>query len=373
MSGASSTRAALLGRVRRVVVKVGSTVLASDPGSFARIAQDLARARERGVASVLVSSGAIALGLSAIGCDKRPTSIPLLQAAAAAGQPELMRRWQKAFRRHALAVAQVLLTHADLADRRRYLNARRSIEALLERGVVPVINENDTVAVDEIRFGDNDQLAAMITSLVGADLLVLLSDVEGLRDREGARVALVRDVPGEALPLVEAPPGGAPKRPGLGSGGMASKLESARRAGLYGVRVVIAPGLAKAPVERVLAGEDVGTLVLPPEGRLPSRKHWIGFTLRPRGALVVDDGALRALRAGKSLLPAGIVAVEGDFEVGDPIAVRGKDGADVARGLSAYGAAEVERIRGLHTRDIAKRLGYESGGEVIHRDDLVLV
>lgn len=365
---APSDRAALLGDVRRLVVKIGSTVLASDPGSFARIAQDVARARERGVSCVLVSSGAIALGLPAIGCEKRPTSIPLLQAAAAAGQPELMRRWQKAFARHGAPVAQVLLTHADLADRRRYLNARRSLEALLERGVVPVINENDTVAVDEIRFGDNDQLAAMITSLVGADLLILLSDVEGLRDRGGARVGLVRDVTGEALPLVEPP-----KRPGLGSGGMTSKLESARRAGLYGVRVVIAPGLSKAPIERVLAGQDVGTLVLPPAGRLPSRKHWIGFTLRPRGALIVDDGAVRALRAGKSLLPAGVVEVEGDFEVGDPIAVRGRDGADVARGLSAYGAAEVTQIRGLHTRDITRRLGYESGGEVIHRDDLVLV
>jgi len=361
-------RTALLGPLRRLVVKIGSTVLATDPRSFGRVARDIARARSRGVSCVVVSSGAIALGLSAIGCDDRPRSIPLLQAAAAAGQPELMRRWQRAFARHRIAVAQVLLTHADLADRRRYLNARHSLEALIERGVVPIINENDTVAVDEIRFGDNDQLAAMITSLVGADLLLLLSDVDGLRDADGARVALVRDVQSEATPLVE------PGRPrAIGSGGMASKLESARRAGKYGVRVVIAPGLQPRAIERVLGGEDVGTLLLPPAGRMPSRKHWIGFTLRPRGVVVVDDGAARALRSGRSLLPSGLVAAEGDFEAGDPVCVRTRDGQDLARGLVGYAAAELIRIKGLHTRDIARTLGYESGGEVIHRDDLVLL
>ena len=368
MTATSISRAVELGRVQRLVVKLGSTVLASDPRSFGRIARDVARARARGVSCVVVSSGAIALGLDVIGCEERPRSIPLLQAAAAAGQPELMRRWQRAFARHGIGVAQVLLTHADLADRRRYLNARRALETLLERGVVPVINENDTVAVDEIRFGDNDQLAAMITSLVGADLLLLLSDVEGLRGRDGVRVALVRDIASEAQPLVETP-----QPRGLGSGGMASKLESARRAGLDGVRVVIATGLQARPVERVLLGEDVGTLLLPPAGRLPSRKHWIGFTLRPRGVLVVDDGAARALRSGRSLLPSGLVSVEGEFEAGDPVCVRTRDGKDVARGLVAYADVEVGRIRGLHTRDIARTLGYESGGEVIHRDDLVLL
>jgi len=262
----------------------------------------------------------------------------------------------------------VLLTHDGITERSLYLNARAALDALLAHACVPIINENDTVAVDEIRFGDNDQLAAMITSLVGADLLVLLSDVEGLRDRSGGRVAVVRDVAAEAVPLVDPP---APGR--LGSGGMASKLESARVAGLHGVPVVIAAGLSPSPVEKILAGEDVGTLVLPPRGRLPSRKHWIGVTLRPRGALVVDAGAVRALRGGKSLLPSGVVSVEGAFEAGDPVAVRDPEGRDVARGLTAYAADEVERIRGLHTKEIARRLGYESGGEVVHRDDLVLV
>jgi glutamate 5-kinase len=357
-----------LTRARRLVVKIGSGVLARHPASFGRIAREVARAREAGRGVVIVSSGAIALGLGAIGCAERPRSIPLLQAAAAAGQPRLMQRWGRALARHQVPVAQVLLTHADFADRRRYLNARHALEALTGRGVVPILNENDTVAVDEIRFGDNDQLAAMTTSLVGADLLILLSDVTGLADERGRRVPVVRDIGREAVPLV------APPRPGqLGSGGMASKLEAARRATLHGVAVVIASGAAASPIAPILAGDDVGTFFPPLEGRLPSRKHWIGFTLRPRGAVTVDDGAVAALRAGKSLLPAGVVAVTGTFEAGDPVAVHSRAGQELARGLVAYSASEIGLVRGRHSRDISRLLGYEAGAEIIHRDDMVLI
>ncbi|MBI2895485.1 MAG: glutamate 5-kinase [Deltaproteobacteria bacterium] len=357
-----------MARARRLVLKVGSSVLAGDPRSFGRIARDVAAARVSGRAALIVSSGAIALGLQAVGCARRPTSIPLLQAAAAAGQPLLMRRWERAFARHRIAVAQVLLTHADFADRRRYLNARRALEALLGRGVVPVLNENDTVAVDEIRFGDNDQLAAMTTGLIGADLLVLLSDVAGLEDSSGGRVSVVTDIDREALPLVRRP-----RKPGLGSGGMASKLDAARRATLLGVPVIIARGLGPSALSSVLAGGDEGTLFLPPRRPVRSRKHWIGFTLRPRGILAVDEGAAAALRSGKSLLPSGVMEASGEFEAGDAVTIRSPSGADVARGLTAYGLTEVLRIKGLHSREIARALGYESGAEIIHHDDMVLL
>lgn len=350
---------------RRVVVKIGSRSITSD-GRFAAMAGQVRALREAGRAVVVVSSGAIALGIRRLGLDGRPRSIARLQAAAAAGQSQLMRAWEDALAAEGSTAAQVLLTHADLADRDRYLNARAAISALLELGSVPVINENDTVAVEEIRFGDNDQLAAMVATLVGADLLVLLTDVEGLLDDAGARVSVVAEV-ADAMALVRAEPSD------VGSGGMASKLDAARRATHHGVPVVIADARAPGVLVRVVDGEDVGTLCLPHGSPLASRKHWIAFTLKPRGAIVVDEGAARALTQGKrSLLPAGVLGVRGEFDPGDAVRIVDATLTEIARGLSRYGTKDVARLAGARTTQIEERLGRAGGEEIVHRDDLVV-
>ncbi len=346
------------------MVKVGSRALMGGGGLFEVLADQVRRQRASGRQIVLVSSGAIGLGRSRLGMGKRPKDMPRLQAAAAVGQSRLVRRWEDAFERHGVAVAQVLLTHADLTDRDRYLNARHALDALLELGAVPVINENDTVSVEEIRFGDNDQLAAMVATLVGADLLVLLTDVDGILDDAGQRVPLVDDLD-EVTPYVRG------SVDDLGSGGMASKLEAARRATRRGVPVVIAEAARPGLLAELLAGGDVGSLVLPRGAKLPSRKHWIAYTLRPQGDILVDDGAAAALRGGASLLPAGVVGVRGDFEPGDAVRLVGPEG-EVARGLARYGTADVARLAGAQSQEIEERLGRLGSGVVVHRDDLVV-
>jgi len=365
-----------LASARRVVVKIGSRSLVGaslhepgrpDAGRFEPLAEQVARLRDDGRAVVLVSSGAVALGRGRLGFGARPKSIAQLQACAAVGQSLLMRGWEAAFATRSIAVAQMLLSHADLSDRERYLNARGALDALLELGAVPVINENDTVAVDEIRFGDNDQLAAMVCTLGAADLLVLLSDVEGLLDGDGRRVSEVTDVDA-ALELV------APRAPDdVGSGGMASKLESARRAARHGVPVVIADARVDGILAQVLAGEDVGTRVAASAARLPSRKHWIAYTLRPRGELILDDGAVRAVREkGRSLLPAGVLGVRGAFAPGDAVVLTDREGHEIGRGLTRYSTADAATLAGAKSHEIRARLGYHGGDELVHRDDLVL-
>jgi glutamate 5-kinase len=317
---------------------------------------------------VVVSSGAIALGFRRLGLTQRPTLMAELQASAAAGQSRLMHAYEEAFGQHGIEVAQVLLTHDGISDRSLYLNARAALDALLSHGCVPIINENDTVAVDEIRFGDNDQLAAMVATLVGADLLVLLTDVEGLLDADGQRIATVRDVE-HVRGLVRPHAAG-----GLSLGGMESKLESARRASLRGLPVVIADARNPQILVELLAGADVGTLVLPQGSRLASRKHWIAYTLKPRGSVLVDAGAVKALvERQSSLLAAGVLGVKGDFAQGDPISVLAPDGKEIARGLTRYGMHEVARLAGAKASDIAARIGHYAGDAVIHRDDLVLL
>jgi glutamate 5-kinase len=279
-----------------------------------------------------------------------------------------MRRYEEAFESVGGKVAQVLLTHADLADRVRANNAREAIDALLEAGVVPIINENDTVAVEEIRFGDNDQLAALVAALTSADLLVLLSDVEGLLDRDGKRVPFVRDVESEAMPLVDAS-----KISEVGSGGMASKLEAARRGTLAGATVVIADARAPHTIEDVVAGKDVGTRFEPHRDRLAARKHWILFTLRPRGALIVDEGAARALESrGGSLLAVGVLGVRGTFGAGDAVQIVTADGREVGRGLAALAAIDVARVARKKGPEIETILG-RALDAVVHRDDLVVL
>jgi glutamate 5-kinase len=362
-----------LARARRVVVKIGSRLIKDDPpGRPAAVAAEIAALRARGVSALVVSSGAIALGVARAGLAERPRELPALQAAAAIGQGRLMQHWDAAFGAHGMPVAQVLLTHEDVADRARFLSARHALFALFEMGAIPIINENDTVATEEIKFGDNDRLAALVVNLIGADLLIILTDVDGLHDADpregGKRVPLVRDVDQEAAPIA----GGSVS--GVGTGGMASKVQAAKIAGKSGVPTVVVSGRAPDAIARVLAGEDRGTLFLPSEERLASRKHWIAYVLRPAGALVVDSGARTALvEKRKSLLPSGVTEVRGKFAAGDAVSVVDAAGVELARGLAAYGSDEVDRIRGKRSADIEPILGYKYLDEVIHRDDLVLI
>ena len=358
-----------LTEARRIVVKIGTkSITAGDRGRFGDVAKQVAALRAQGRQAVVVSSGAIALGFPRLGLKSRPTQMAELQASAAAGQSRLMHAYEEAFRAYGLEVAQVLLTHDGITDRSLYRNARAALDALLAHDCVPIINENDTVAVDEIRFGDNDQLAAMVATLVGAELLVLLTDVEGMLDAQGVRIPVVSDVD-EVKGLVRPHQAG-----GVSLGGMESKLESARRASMRGLPVVIADARDPEVLIAISGGQDVGTLVLPKGSPLASRKHWIAFTLKPRAVLIVDDGATRAVCQQKSsLLPAGVLGVRGDFNPGDPISIQSIDGREIARGLARYGSLDVARIAGLKASEIAAVLGHYAGDAVVHRDDLVVL
>jgi glutamate 5-kinase len=356
-----------LTKARRVVIKVGSRALAGDAGIYDMLAAGVAEAHasRRGVA--MVSSGAIALGMKKMGLSTKPKEMALLQAAAAAGQSVLMRLYEEAFARQGLSVAQVLLTHFDLADRTRANNARDALAALLDGKLVPIINENDTVAVDEIRFGDNDLLASMVTPLVSADVLILLSDVAGLLDGKGNRIPVVRNVTREARPLVTA------STSGPGTGGMASKIEAARRGMLAGATVVVADAHQPGAIGKILAGEDVGTLFVPHPQRIQARKHWIAFTLRPRGAILLDRGAVEAvIENGRSVLPVGVIGVRGAFGAGDAVTLVAPDGREIGRGLARLGASDVAAIAGKKSEDLAALRGSEEDVVVVHRDDLVL-
>jgi len=367
-----------LARARRVVVKLGTSLLAPKHGGvqtrrFSAIARQVSAEMKRGREVVVVSSGAVGLGTRKLGLAERPSSIPGKQAAAAVGQIDLCRRFERAFAREKLLVGQILLDHAGFADRERFLHARSTLQQLLADGVVPLINENDSVATEELRFGDNDQLAAQVVNTCGADLLILLTDVDGLRDgdpRSGraTRIAEVEEVTARVLALA----GG--EGSALSTGGMRSKLFAARAASRFGVPTVIADGRSQDVLRRILDGEDLGTLVRPAEEQLSSRKHWIAFTLKPRGSLSLDAGAVRALRERRaSLLPAGVIEVRGRFGVGDLVACLAPDGGEIARGLVSYDAREIERIKGQRTRDISAALGYSNGDEVIHRDNLIVL
>ena len=369
------------GRIRRVVVKLGSSTLTSPRRGLreeviGELAEQVATlAAERDVSVVVVSSGAIACGRKALGLKGRPT-LPQKQAAAAIGQPALMEAWSRALGRRGRMAAQVLMTHEDFADRTRYLNARATFEALLAAGAVPVVNENDTVATAEIRMGDNDHLAALVAHLVGADLLVLMTDSDGLftadphRDPGARRVPVVERIDDDLLGTARGT-----RADGPGSGGMSTKLAAARLAASYGVPVVITRGDVERRLEEVVQGRDVGTLVLPSEGARPSRrKLWIATARRPRGTLTVDEGAARVLRGeGKSLLPAGIVAVTGDFEPGDVVTILDPEGRPLGRGVCGWSAGDVARGMGRRTGDLGELLAGGLQPEVVHRDDLTLL
>jgi glutamate 5-kinase len=362
-----------------VVVKVGTQVLTCDDGQLdqARIeqlAQQLHEVLQSGRKVVLVSSGAVGAGMGRLGMTQRPTDLPRLQAVAAIGQSRLVEAYERALAPFGHHAAQVLLTAEDLEHRPRYLNARNTLLTIMELGAIPIINENDTVSVDELRttFGDNDRLAAIVTNLIRAPLLVLLSDVEGLYDGDprqpGSKVIpTVERLDQSIYDLV------CDRRGGRGKGGMASKLEAARLCTSSGENLIIASGRDPSVLSKVLAGEIVGTLFLTQGQSLAARKRWIGFSVKPRGTLQLDAGAREAIqRKGRSLLAAGILDVEGRFAKGDVVALRGQDGMEIARGLTNYGHEELARIKGLRTSQIADVLGECPYEEVIHRDNMVV-
>jgi glutamate 5-kinase len=361
-----------LPQVSRLVVKVGTSSLVTPGGGVSRtrldrlVTQVAAAARER--PSVLVSSGAISAGLRPLGMVRRPSDIPALQAAAAVGQGRLMAAYSEAFARRRLVAAQVLLTQDDFVHRRQFVNAKNTFQRLLAAGAVPVVNENDTVATEEIRFGDNDRLAALVAVMVQADLLVLLSDVEGIysRDPRKGRAVLLREV--ADLGGVHA------TGPHRGLGGMASKIEAATIATAAGIGVVVANASRASVLDRILDGEAVGTYLPPAPRRQRARKAWIAFVRDVRGRLGVDDGAERALRKdGRSLLAAGVRSVEGGFAAGDAVEVTGPGGRAFARGIVNYGSGELARIAGRSGADLASLPGGPYDREVIHRDQLVVI
>src|SRR5512138_2554287 len=369
-----------LSRARRLVVKVGTGTLTDPAGRFdrancARVAAELADVA-RGRRLVLVSSGAVTMGAERLGLVRsraKPWDIPTKQACAAVGQPHLMAAWGEALGAHGLKVAQVLLTADDLASRKRFLNARRTFERLLERGVVPVVNENDTVAVDEIKVGDNDTLAALVAGCVEADLVAMLTDVEGLYDRspEQAGATLLHDVPRIGAD-VERMAGGAGTERSVG--GMATKVKAARRLAAQGVPTALLSGRRPGALRALLAGEPVGTVFAAGKERLPSRKGWLAVAARGKGVILVDAGARKALVDQKrSLLPSGVRAVQGQFGIGDPVDIAVDPARPFARGLAGYAADEVRRIAGLKTSEIERTLGYKYLDEVVHRDDMVLL
>ncbi len=373
----TASRLELLRPVRRVVVKVGSGVLTATDGLNTRVIRDLADdicgLRKEGVEVILVSSGAIASGLKKIGLSKRPDSISHQQAVAAVGQSTLMMVYEKAFGRHGQRVAQILITRDDLNHRRRYLNARNTLFTLLSWKIVPIINENDTVVVDEIKFGDNDNLSAMVTNLTDSHLLINLTDIDGLFDKDprihqDARlISVVERANKEVMRYASSIPGF------LGTGGMGAKIRAAQKVALAGAPTIIANGLKRGILRHIFMGKEEGTLFMPRDVALCSRKHWIAFTRSPKGEVVIDRGAETALlKRGKSLLPSGIKAVRGRFNLGDSVVLLNEDEQALAVGMVNYHSGDIRKIMGLKSMEIESRLGFKHDDEVIHRDNLVL-
>ncbi|MDX2480374.1 MAG: glutamate 5-kinase [Desulfuromusa sp.] len=370
-------RKALLAHVKRVVIKIGSGVISNVGGledaRVGALSTDICRLLDRGLEVIVVSSGAVAAGKGQLGIVGRPQTIPQKQAAAAIGQTRITREYQETFQALNYNVAQVLLTRDDLSNRRRYLNARNTVMTLLEYGVTPIVNENDTVVVEEIRFGDNDNLSALVTNLVEADLLIILSDVDGLYDQDPAENPQAQLIPvvERVTPEIEAM--GGESRSSLGTGGMSTKLKAAKRAALSGVGTLIVNGRSANILSRIFSGEEVGTYILPAQSKLSAKKHWIAFSKKPRGKLLIDEGGQGAvIRHGKSLLPSGICGVDGGFERGDAVRLCNRDGEEFARGVISYSLAETLQIMGKQCADIEKILGYKYRDEVVCRDNLVL-
>jgi len=371
-------RKELLKGVNRVVIKVGSAVLTENgalhrPTIF-RLSEEIAFLKKKGFQVTLVSSGAIAAGMGRLGIKKKPETIPQKQAVAAIGQGRLIQVYEEAFERFDLKVAQILLTRDDLTHRGRYLNARNTLTILLNWGIIPIINENDTVAVEEIKFGDNDNLSALITHLIDGDLLIILTDLDGLYNRDPRQYPQA-----ELVPVVEKVDGPIIRYTSINSGewglgGMRTKIKAARKVTLQGTPVIIANGRREGVLKEIIKGRPWGTLFLPEKHSLSRKKHWIAYTLKPRGEIILDEGARKALvEKGKSLLPSGIVAVKGRFGVGSCVRCLDQEGKRVAKGLVNYSSFDLEKIKGLKTSEIETRLEFKQSDEAIHRDNLVVI
>ncbi|MEG0797795.1 MAG: glutamate 5-kinase [Acidaminococcaceae bacterium] len=376
----SSVNRAALAKAKRIVIKVGSSTITHSTGKcnfsqIDRLAREIADLENQGKEIILVSSGAVAVGVDRMGLPEKPRTIPGKQAAAAVGQGVLMHTYEKIFADYGQTVAQVLLTRIDSVDRHRYTNCRNTFLALLEHRVIPIVNENDVVAIDELKIGDNDNLSATVAGIVDADLLIILSDVAGLytanpqRDPNARLVSEVTDI----TPAIEASAGDAGSL--VGTGGMATKIQAAKAATSSGIHLVIAAGEEKYAIERILKGEDLGTLFVSRENRLQFRKRWLAFGARIVGQIVIDSGCAQAVQraGGCSILPAGILAVSGEFEAGNTISVVAEAGQELARGLTNYSSEELQAIKGTKTSQIEELIGHKQFDEVIHRDNLVIL
>lgn len=373
-------RSQILSKIKKVVIKIGTGILTTDDGHLDKdqiknLAGQTVELNQMGYHVVVVSSGAVGSGMGELGIEKRPVTLPELQAVAAVGQSKLISMYDDCFKLHGYHAAQILLTREDFEDRQRYLNTCNTIHTLFRLKAIPVVNENDTISVDEIKFGDNDALSALVTNLLNAELLIILSSVDGLYDKhptgksKAAVIPVVENVSDEIRQLAF------DLKTKRGVGGMQTKLEAASVVTNAGESVIIANGRMDGVLKKIVQGEHIGTLFLPKHEKLASRKRWIGYTIKPKGKISIDDGATHALRdKGKSLLASGIVSVEGIFSKGDIISISGKgNGAIVARGLTNYSSAEIEKIKGCSTVHIAKVLGYKLYDEVIHRDNMVIL
>lgn len=368
-----------LENVKRIVIKVGSSILTSvekglNREMFSSLAKEISELKRQGYEVIMVSSGAIAAGMEKLGYKIRPQSITHKQATAAVGQSRLINIYETYFSRHQQMVAQILLTHEDLSHRKRFLNARNTILTLVGLGIIPIINENDTVVVDEIKFGDNDNLSALITNLVEAELLIILTDMEGICDLDprvypnAKCISLIEDIDKDLDAMI------GETASEMSVGGMVSKIQAAKKAARFGVPTIVACGTKKEVIHQIIKGKEIGTLILPKSEALSSRKGWIAFNLKPKGNIFVDEGAKRAIvQRGKSLLPSGITEVKGNFNRGDSVSCLGPRGKEFARGLVNYSSDELEKIKGLKTEKIENVLGYKYSDEVIHRDDLVVL
>lgn len=368
-----------LKNAKRIVVKVGSSTITHANGKrdFARmdrLARELSDLQNQGKEMILVTSGAVAVGVDRLGLTEKPKTIPGKQAAAAVGQGILMHTYDKFFSEYGQITAQVLITRQETVDRHRYINARNTFKELLKSRVIPIVNENDVVALDELKIGDNDNLSALVAGIVEADLVIILSDVDGLytaNPQTHPDAKLVSEVE-EITPAIEASAGGAGSS--VGTGGMATKLQAAKNATTSGINLVIASGEELDSVTRILNGENIGTLFVSRENRLQFRKKWLAFGARIKGKLTVDAGCAKAMKkaGGCSILPVGIKAVEGEFEPGNTVSIVNESGEELARGLSHYASDEIQKILGCHSDEIEVRLGHKAFDEVVHRDDLVI-
>jgi len=366
------------GAFKRIVIKVGTSSVAHTTGKpnlylIENLVRQLADLYNQGKEVILVTSGAIGTGVGKLGLPGRPKTIPEKQAAAAVGQGILMHIYEKYFTEYGVTAGQVLLTREDFSDRRRFLNARNTLHALLQYGVIPVVNENDTVAVDEIKLADNDTLSALVASLVGAELLILLTDIEGLYTadpRKDPNAGLISDVR-EITTDIELLADGAGSK--MGTGGMSTKIQAARIAMHSGVVTVIARSAEKSIIRQIVSGEQVGTVFWPSANKMENKKRWIAYSSNICGQIYVDEGASLVLaKQGKSLLPSGVTRVEGDFDMGNTVSIIDPDGREIGRGIVNYSSGEIDRIKGAQTRDITRILGYKDFDEVVHRNNLVL-